>query len=791
MGAGSRGQSASVGSREGARLKTDNRHEGIRMNAPRIHILLSFLIVCCLAAGSRRIERPAIGAQETLPVAEEPTPDSEVDRQLRLNKTALLGKNDKNSADAAALLLLSDHPAAREIVLDVLRRTDNPLARKAICEALNPRLWPKSLKNKEDFVKPLIAILTSEEDPAIAKPAAEALLIFGYSQVQQDLETAVTDPSLSVNVRMNVINALKRQPDKAAVIKLVGLLDSTDPQILEAVKTALSSIGISVGSEPGARQRLLAELQGRGAEAFLRERVIRQETRVRELETDLSAWQKRVLTTLSELYDSKATDAAKTAFLSQQLTSPEVAMRSWAVDKLQELRNAKGTLKLSELEPILLDLIRDPSRPVRLRTARLLARMGELNVAKPLLDQLRVEPDDQVRREILVALREACYVGSLAATGRKVPDDIRRETLEWGVQFLGDPDVEKVRVGAEVIGKLLEQDGLKPEEVERYLRILWDRYTQAGAAADPGMRGCVLGAMAGLCATRSTCREQAVKLYGGSFEQALSDKAAVVRQNAVDGVVNMNIDKAVALRRLLRENMAADPSVTIRQKVVDIAGESGVPQDLEWLAEKIGVAVEGEPAWQAMFKIFTRCSDLAVLARWTAKTDVLAKVAVEQRVAFFTLAEQKAKTENKTDLLKDVRTRLAQLYVASNNLKQASESLRDLLDIAASEEEKQPIRAQLLRAYLGLANMDQAADLVSKCLLAKDLDLSSNGFLVKSIEEYLSNPAAADPGALLGSLRQIKVKDPGTLQVWGALLIGWSERFAKAKKIENGGRTND
>jgi len=37
------------------------------------------------------------------------------------------------------------------------------------------------------------------------------------------------------------------------------------------------------------------------------------------------------------------------------LKSPEIIVRSWALDKLQELRNAKGTLKLSELvEPVLL-----------------------------------------------------------------------------------------------------------------------------------------------------------------------------------------------------------------------------------------------------------------------------------------------------------------------------------------------------------------------------------------------------------------------------------------------------
>jgi HEAT repeat protein len=766
----------------------------IRMNAPRLDVLLSLLVVCCLPTESLRVERQAVNAQELSSAMDEISPDTEVDTQLRINKTTLLeNKSDKNRVDAATLLLFSETPAAREIVLDVLKRTDNPQARAAICEALNPaRVWQRPLKKKEDFVKPLIAILTSEEDPAIAKPAAEATLIFGYSQVQQDLEKAATDPSLSVNVRMNVIYALKRHPDKEAVAKLISLLESPDPQIVEAVRIALASVGISVSQDPAAQRQMLVELQQRGVEAFLRERLIRQETRVRELETDLSAWQKRYLTALGGLYDSLADDAAKNAFLAQQLSSSEIVVRSWTLDKLQELRKGTGKLKLSELEPILLSLISDPSRQVRLRTARLLALMGELNVAKPLLEQLKVEPDDQVRREILVALREACYVGSLATTGHKIPEEVRKETLEWAVKFLNEADVEKVRSGAEVIGKLLEQDGLKPENVERYLKSLSDRYAQASAGADPGMRAYLLGAMAGLCATRSTCREQAVKLYSVSFEQAITDKADVVRQNAVDGLVN--IDKPGALRRL-RENMATDSSVAIRQKLIDLAGEIGGPQDLDWLAEKVGVAGEGEPAWQAMLKIFrSPRSDLATLANWAVKIEVLAtagKVVVEQRIAFFTLVEQKAKSENKADLLKDVRTNLAQLYVSSNNLKQASEYLKMLLGVVATAEEKQRVQSQLLRVYLGLASMEQVSDLVSECLSARDVDLT-NGFVVKSIEEYLNSPTTTDPGALLGSLQQqVRVKDPETLRAWRAVLSRWAEKFAKAKKVEVGNRVNN
>ncbi len=772
------------------------------MSATRIHIFLAFLILCCLPAETFRSERQTLGAQE-VSAGEGTGPETDMDMQLQINKTTLLeGKSDKYRIEAAGLLLSSDNPAAREIVLEVLRRTDNEPARAAVCDALNPaRIWQRPVKNKEDFIKPLLVILTSAEDPEIANRAAEATLIFGYNQVQQELERAVTDPALSSAVRMNVIYALKRHPDKAAVAKLISLAGGSDPQIGEAARAALVSVGISVSPDPAAQRQMLADLQQRGVEPFLRERLVRQETRVKELEKDLSAWQKRYLTSLSDLHDAQANEAAKTAFLDRQLRSPEIIVRSWALDKLLELRNAKGTLKLTELEPVLSALVADSSRQVRLKTARLLALMGELNTSKALLDQLKVEKDEQVMREILVALGEACYAGSMPTAGRKIPDEIRKETLDWAVLFLKGPDPEKTRTGAAVVGKLLEQDGLKSEDVDRDLRALSDRYAQTAAGADPAFRGYLLGVMAGLCLTRSTCREQAINLYGAHFEQGLVEKEAIVRQNAVDGWVY--IDKVGALRRLLRENMHLDSSVAIRQKVIDLAGEVGGPGDLQWLAEKIGAPGDGEPAWawNAMLKIFkSPRSDMAVLTDWTTRIEGLAaagKVVIEQRIAFFALVEQKALSENRADVLKPVRWNLADLYVLSNNLKQASEYYKTLLNLAMTGEEQQRLQSHLLRVFLGLADMEQASDLISKCLSVKDLDpannvgVSTNNIVVKSIEEYLNDPKTANPGAVIAALQQIKLKDPAVAQAWQILLTRWTERFAKAKKPEDSGRANN
>ncbi len=752
------------------------------MNAPRLHIL-TLLLVGCL---------PTVWAQEPPPVAAEAAVATETDTQLRINKTTLLeNKSQKNRVDAATLLLFNDNPVAREILLDVLKRTDNPAARAAVCEALNPtRTGQRSLKNKEDFIAPLINIIISEEDFAIAKLAAEATLIFGYSQVQAELEKAAVDPSLSANAKMNVIYAMRRHPDKQAVIDLLSLVDSPDSQVAEAARSALASAGITASPDPATRKQMLTELQQRGAEAFLRERLIRQEMRMREVETELAAWQQRYLSALGGLYDSLGDEAARNAFLAQHLGAQETRVRLWALAKLEELRKGTGRLKLSDqLEAALLGLIVDPNKEVRLKTARLLALMGELNAAKPLLEQVKAEQDDQVRREMFVALGGACYLASLPTAGYKLPEEVRLETLGLAVEFLNEPDTEKARNGAEVIGKLLEQDGLKPEEVDKYLKALADRYLQAGAGTDQGLRGYLLGAMAGLCAARSTCRAQAAELYGGLFEQAAADKADVVRLAGVDGLVN--IDKPVAVRKL--RNMVADPSRVIRLRLIDLYGESGVPQDLDWLVEKLGVAGESEPAWQAMLKVFRRAGT-PVLAEWAVRVEappIVDKIPLEQRISFFTLAEQRAQSENNPELLKDVRRNLARLHAQNSNYKQAAEYLENLLSVATTSQEKQPLQADLLRAYLRLSSLEQACALIGNCLADKSLDLGPDGFLVRSVEEYLNGPAGVDPNALLNPLGQIKVKDAETGRAWRALLAGWTEKFARAKKPEETEEPND
>lgn len=753
------------------------------MKARRLHILSLLLIATCLRV---------VWAQDAAPITtEETVPISQVDAQLRLYKTALLeNPNAKNRLDAACLLLVSENPEARKILLDVLALADNPAARTAVCEALSPtRLWQTPIKSKEDFIKPLVGVITSEEkDFNLVKLAAEATLVFGYSQVQMELEKAVADSSLSVAVRTNVIYAMRRHPDKQAVIKLFSLMDSGEPQIVDEARKALAAVGVTVSPDPAVRRQTLLELQQRDAEVFLRERVIRQETRIRENEAERESVWKKYLADKTTLYNLQGTEDAKVKFLATHLAERETRVKLWALDRLEELRVGTSKAKFSAVETQLKDLVSDPSRDVRLSTARRLASLWELNVAKPLLDQMNVEQDEQVRREILVALREACYTSlGDTAPGPRIPDEIRTGTLAWGVRFLNEADPEKARVGADVIGKLLEPKGMKPEDVNNYLGTLAQRYARMNPANDITLRGYLLSAMGGLCSSRSACREQAAKLFGAVFDQALVDKTESVRLVAMDGVLNANADKLVALRKL-RKDLGADPSVKIRLKLIDLAGNGGEQQELDWLAEKLGAADESEQAWEAMLDIFQR-SPTALLTDWTVKIkspNAAVKLTPEKLIQFFALVRQKAQGESKPDLLKEAQASLADLYVATKSYKEASDCLRSLIAAGPTGQELARFQVQLLQVYLELGNAEAARTLIANYLAGKDFDLSPEGSVAKCIETHLGHPTTINPGELLESLQQVQVGDPQVRQTWQALLSRWAERYAQARQAGSG-----
>jgi HEAT repeat protein len=732
-------------------------------------------------------ERP-LHAQTLVPPSQAaatstPAPAAEVDQELALIKDQLYNNKDASMrVSAATVLLFKDGPAAREMILETLRQVENPAAKVAVCRALDrTRTDPRPLKNKDDFLQPLISILGMEEDTSVAQPAAEATLMFSYDQVQAGLERIAGESQLPVTIRSNAIYALQLHPDKRAVLALIGLLDDPDGTVALAATDALSSLGISLPEDAQARRQAIGDLEQQKPEAYLRKRLVRSEADIRALRSAVLSWQDYYFAALDDWYGSLSDETAKSTFLADRLKKAEPEIRLWALGRLEELRKGTGKLKYSEdLEKTLLSLVSSRNRQVRLKTARLLARMGEMNCAPKLLQQLKVEDDAEVRQELFVALGGACYYASLDTSPFKVSDEVRHETLEWAVRFLNEQRVERVRSGADVIRKLLTQNGLKPEDVDKYLQALSQRYQQAMGEAGGVPRGELLSAMAGLCTAQSVCRLQAAKLYGPLFEQALSDGAESVRQAAVEGLINL--DSAAALKKL-RKDMADDPSAAIRAKLIDVAGEVGAAEDLDWLSKKIGLPGEGGPAWQAMLKIFGR-SGMDVLVAWaTAFTSapLQEKLSSEQAISYFVLLEQRAQSESKTDVLTEARRRLADLYTLGGDFKQATDYLKLLEDTAASPQEKEGLLSDRLSICLRWPNLDMASQIVDSYLQGSDLTMDSP--LAKSIDGYLkAPPAGADPNLLLEKLVKIKGKETESRPGWRDLLVQWSKPVARAPK---------
>jgi HEAT repeat protein len=750
----------------------------IRMSMKRLYLIILILAIGCQQVGINT-NNEVFAAGVTSGTSTKAKPDE----QLELNKNSLLtNPSEEIRLKAANVMLDSDNPVARTILLDALKEGKNSAARIAVCKAfINAGLSNKEIRNRNDFIQPLLGML-STENPEESQLAAEAMLIFEYNEIGESLESITTDTSKPVRMRVNAVNALKLRRDIQATIKLLRLVDDPEKMVSAEAEKALRSLGMPVGENYWIRQQNISELQSKGRDEFDREWVIRQENQMRQLKSEVEKWQKEYLLALGKIYEGISDDAARGKFLKEYLSSPEARIKKWALDKVIKWQFASGGPKLPpELEPILLKLIADPDKEVKLKTLGLTI-LTSMDSAEPLLAQLKIETDDQVRVALLNALGATCS-HALLVTPAKISPEIRKQTLEFAQSFLSEADTTKARKGAEVLGKLLKPNGLKAEEHEVYLGLLVKRYNQLKEKPDSALQRELLSAMAGLC-TQSSNRQQvsasramAIKLFEPIFIEALSDNTDFVRETAVDGLIN--IDKVKALERL-RSKFFDDPSEDIRKKLIVLAGEVGGKEDLPKLAEKIGSNSESAPAWQAMLKIFDGI-DSAIMKEWV---DVLTsrgskiKLSNEQKIAFLKKAEAKANGDAK--MLESVIEKLGELYYSTSQFEQASEYLNRQYIGSSTAGAKNAILPKLLDASLRCSKVDLVVKLVEE-YLAKE-DLGPEHAVRVAIDNFMNKPSGVNPDTVLAALRGVKFT--GARPKWQQWLNGLASRLGKSTEAE-------
>jgi len=557
---------------------------------------------------------------------------------------------------------------------------------------------------------------------------------------------------------------LKLRLDMEATIRLIELVDDPEKQISTEAENALHSLGIQVGEDLQIRQQNIEEIRLQGQVAFLRTQLIRQDAQMRQERAALDLWQRRYKSELDKRYESISDDAAKGEFLATYLADTETVVRLWALDKAYKWRVAPGSKLPEKLGPVLIKLISDSDRDVRLITAELLALMPKLNSASPLLAQLGAEQDDQVKTKLLVALGGACSNAILSnPKGTISPEmkEIRKQTLEWAAKFLFEEDAEKARNGAEVIKKLLNRDS--------------QRYDKQKDNSDGTLRGELLNEMAALCAQDSTCRQKAAQLFENLFVEALRDESNFVREAAVDGLAYINKTNAL---KLLRSDFINDPSITLKKKIIALADAVGGKEDLNWLAEKIGVNSESDPAWQAMLKIFAG-SDTGVLKEWMDKLTVQSskfKLSDEQKIDFLEIAEN---AKGNSEYMPEIRKKLAPLYYKTGKYEKAEGYFSLLYEMAQTPEGKKAILPNLLDASLKGPKPERIAELVKGCLAEGDLD--PNSMVVRTIGNYFNKPpVGAVPNDVLKVLIAIKV--PQGRPQWNKQLESWTVLLGEAKE---------
>jgi len=753
------------------------------MSAKRLYLVILMLVIGYQQAGIGA-DKAALPANTNVASAE-----AKPDEQLAIIKNAVLNDpNEEIRTKAAGVLLFSEDPLAREFLIETLTQAKNSTARMAVCRAfIQTRSSKKSVENEEDFIQPLLGIFDTEI-AAEAQLAAEATLIFEYDKIRESLEKIFTDPNKPVKTKINAIHALKLRMDMMATIRLIKLVDDPHKQIADEAEKALHSLGIPVGKDSQTRKQNIDEIIQQGQVAFLRTQLIRQDAQMRQERAALDLWQRRYKSELDKRYENISDDAARGEFLAAYLVDAETVVRLWALDKAYNWRVAPGSNLPEKLGPVVIKLISDGDRDVRLITAELLALMPKLDSASHLLAQLNAEQDDQVKTQLLIALGGACSNAILSNPSVEIsPEmrDIRKQTLVWAEKFLLEEKAKNARNGAEVIKKLLKRDGLEPQEVERYLGLLSQRYNKqkANPQGQGTLRGELLNEMAALCAQDSTCKAKAAELFGNLFVEALRDEANFVREAAADGLIYINKTNAL---KILRKDFVNDPSIILRKKIIALADEVGGKEDLNWLSEKIGLNSESDLAWQAMLKIF-RGSDAGVLNEWVNKLTLQSgknNLSDEQKINFLKIAEG-AKGNSK--YMPEIRKKLAELYYKTGQFEQAANYLVILYEIAQTPEEKESILPDLLDSCLRGSKPGRAAELVTNCL--KEADLDPNNVVVQTIDSYFSKPpVGADLNEALKVLVAIKVPQDRTQ--WQQQLKIWTGRIGKAKEPDKSKQQN-
>ncbi len=660
-------------------------------------------------------------------------------REFRIYRDALQqGSTDDIRVDAAVGLLLQNDEQGRGVLLSALKSEDNPQARQAVCKALiKSRGLSQTIDSLEVFQKPLLGILFGESIEQ-AELAAEAMLLFDYSAVSGSLNQILQNTELDYQIRMNAVYALQLRTEPTALRSLIKLLDGPDTEVAKAAETALQeAFGIPVGASRAVWLGILDELQLKSPEDIRRERLLRQEMKLRQVQTERDRWQKLYLSALDKQYES-LDEASREGLILDKIESDLGPVRIWASDKA-----SKYPVIGEELRGKLLSLLSDSSRDVRLQAAKALMNMSALNPAAVLLERLRLEEDAGVKLAMLEALGEACFFSFSPGSPIKLPESIKTETLEIAAEYLLSDSSDDCKKGAETIRKILELNNLSNDSMQSYLGLLDERYGKS-LSQDEGLRAELLAILAHLCG-QGGAKDSACALFGPLFLDAMVvENDSALRLAAVQGL--SYVDKVRALELFKKNDLMQDSSLAVQQVIIDVAGQTGDTTDLEWLLALLNGNGHGDRVWLAIKSICQR-QEAGFLLDWLPELEGIDAVKGEFVRDILDIAEQKAAGKKDQELLVRVRGQIISRLVQGKAWKQAVAYLSGI-NYSLSENlysDRTDFEAFTICLYGG--DPEKASEYMESRLEISDVE--GNSPLLAAINDYFSEKDIEDASKML------------------------------------------
>jgi HEAT repeat protein len=718
-----------------------------------------------MSAGQEDVAAPAVATPT--PVSEAPVvQEEESSRQLRIFREALQqGSTEVIRVEAAFELLLRSNNTSWDILVTTLKTPGNAPARVAVCKALiKSRGLGQAIGSRRVFLEPLMEMLASSPSEQ-ATIAAEALLLFDYSDIEAGLTGLLKDSQASRQSRMNAVYAMQIRPEPQALRSLIQILGDPDGEVSKTAEIALQeAFGIPVGTSRKVWSDILDELKQKTPDDIRRERLLRQEMKLREIQTERDRWQRLYLSSLDRQYElSDETGRAKMTL--EMLSSDLPAIRIWALGRVAQYQ---ATDK-APLRDKLFSLLSDPSRDVRLQTAKVLNNMSVLNPAQKLLERFKVENDPEVALAMFEALGEACFFAFSPGSEIVLSPEIKSETLDVAVQYLLREQTETARKGADVIRKILELNNLSKESMGYYLDIINQRYRQT-VGKNPTLQADLLSVMAHLSGQGLT-RSQASKLYEDAFVQgmATTDNAAL-RLAGIRGM--MHIDPVKAFSMAKRNQLMRDESSAVRLLVIELAGTVGAGSDLDWLVGMMNSNGHLEQVWASIKSICQRQKSPFML-EWVPRLEQAA-VRGDYVREMLELAEQKAAVEQDAAVLAGVRGRLIGWYASQNAWEQGYAYLEKIGYAAEQNSYADDVTASIFDVYLFSGDFDKLSQVVAMELTKNDFDDSLPVY--RHLQTYLSDPAIPEEvkRAILDKFAIFKVENRPE---WQAFMRDWDDVY--------------